>query len=245
MKCAEKAKIKVAFHLEPYKGRTALNVRDDIVYLINTYGNSTAFYRSNDGKPMFYVYDPYHIPTSEWKNILGENGNATIRKTIYDSVMISLYLDHTSQDLVVNGNFDGIYTYFAATGFTYGSTPQNWKSIQAWCKKNQKLFIVSVGPGYNDLRIRPWNEENKRDRRDGAYYDEMWKSALELEPEFVSITSFNEWGEGTQIESAVPKEIDGFVYENYLPYSPNYYMEKTKFWILKLLKNSVNNSLEN
>lgn len=33
----------------------------------------------------------------------------------------------------------------------------------------------------------------------------MWGEALRAEADFISITSFNEWGEGTQIEPAVYK----------------------------------------
>ena len=43
-------------------------------------------------------------------------------------------------------------------------------------------------------------------RENGAYYKKMWKAAARLKPAIISITSFNEWHEGTQIESAVKKE---------------------------------------
>eukprot|EP00960_Hanusia_phi_P034229 750930-Hanusia_phi.AAC.3 len=48
----------------------------------------------------------------------------------------------------------------------------------------------------------------RKPRTDGAYYDKMWQSAVAAQTEFVSITSYNEWGEGTQIEPAVPKTVD-------------------------------------
>lgn len=41
---------------------------------------------------------------------------------------------------ILNAHFDGFYTYFAATGFTYGSTPTNWVSMQKG-KGNGKIFI--------------------------------------------------------------------------------------------------------
>ena len=71
------------------------------------------------------------------------------------------------------------YTYFAATGFTNASTPANWKSMQQWAKAHNKLFIPSVGPGYIDTRIRPWNGSTTRDRENGKYYDDMYKAAIE------------------------------------------------------------------
>lgn len=66
-------------------------------------------------------------------------------------------------------------------------------------KYNLIRFTI-FGNRYDDTRIRPWNAKNKKDRRNGEYYDQMWKSAIELDVPFISITSYNEWHEGTQIE---------------------------------------------
>jgi len=59
-----------------------------------------------------------------------------------------------------------------------------------------------VGPGYNDSLIRPWNTHNEKARDGGRYYDDMWAAAVSAAPEVVSVTSWNEWGEGTQVEPA-------------------------------------------
>jgi hypothetical protein len=39
-------------------------------------------------------------------------------------------------------------------------------------------------------------------REDGATYDSMWRAALAAHADVVTITSYNEWSEGTQIEPA-------------------------------------------
>ena len=59
-----------------------------------------------------------------------------------------------------------------------------------------KLFVPAVGPGYDDTRIRPWNAPNTRDRERGQYYARLWQQALAAQPHAISITSYNEWGEG-------------------------------------------------
>ena len=59
-----------------------------------------------------------------------------------------------------------------------------------------------MGPGYDDSRIRPWNAASWRYRGMGKYYEDMWNAAIQANPLVVAITSFNEWGEGTQIEAA-------------------------------------------
>jgi glycoprotein endo-alpha-1,2-mannosidase len=72
------------------------------------------------------------------------------------------------------------------------------------------LLVPSVGPGYDDSKIRPWNAASVREREGGRYYEKMWRAALAMQPtpRIVSVTSYNEWGEGTQIEGAVAREID-------------------------------------
>ena len=41
-----------------------------------------------------------------------------------------------------------------------------------------------------------------RPRLDGQKYDRMWKTAFGAEADLVTITSYNEWQEGSQIEPA-------------------------------------------
>jgi hypothetical protein len=135
----------------------------DIKYIIDKYSSHESFYKYNN-KPLFYIYDSYLISENEWKEIFKENGKYSIRNTKYDSFIISLYLKKNQNEFIINSGFNGIYTYFASTGFTEGSTLENWQEIKNWCDKNNLLFIPSVGPGYIDTRIRPWNEINTKDR---------------------------------------------------------------------------------
>lgn len=236
LKAAYAVGIQVCVHIEPYPGRTALSVKSDLIYLEENYGSSPAWYRlpAFNNKALYYVYDSYLISPQDWTAILTPEGEHSIRKTPADALLIGLYVKENDKDALLAGGFDGAYTYFATEGFTYGSTPSNWKTIAEWARENGKLFIPSVGPGYDDTRIRPWNTKNQRDRKQGAYYDAMFQAALEVQPQFVSITSFNEWHEGTQIEPAVQKQIEDYTYLDYAPLEPDSYLKQTKAWIEKL-----------
>ena len=75
--------------------------------------------------------------------------------------------------------------------------------------KHTLLFVPSVGPGYVDTAVRPWNSRNRRERRDGEYFSQSLDAAARVMPSLLSLTSFNEWHEGTQIETAVPR--DGYL----------------------------------
>ncbi|HET8628715.1 MAG TPA: hypothetical protein VFL91_14940 [Thermomicrobiales bacterium] len=62
----------------------------------------------------------------------------------------------------------------------------------------QRPFIGTVMPGYDDLRIRP--DGHRRDREGGAYYQSTWQNAIDHQADAVVLTSFNEFFEGTYVE---------------------------------------------
>lgn len=232
---ADKHKLKVAMHSEPFAERKGQRLYDDLKYFIDTYGSHPALYRvkkrtGSPALPFIYVYDSYLTPTEDWINILHPTGKMSIRGTKYDCLCITLLVEEKHKSLIQQANFDGFYTYFAVNGFTYGSTQRNWYHLKQLANQLGKLFIPSVGPGYVDTRVRPWNQVNFRGRNHGMYYASSFQEALKLRTRFVSITSFNEWHEGTQIEPAIPKAISDFTYLDYSPHKPDSYLEATRTW---------------
>lgn len=227
---AARAGLKVCFHIEPYGGRNAESTKENIKSIIDQYGNHPALYKS-EGKPMFFVYDSYITKAEEWATLLQPEGKISIRNSPYDAIMIGLWVKKGEEDFFKQSGFDGFYTYFGATGFTYGSTPANWDGMQKWAAENKKIFIPCVGPGYIDTRVRPWNGKTIRDRENGKYYDRMFKQAIDSHAPFIGITSFNEWHEGTQIEPATPFKSKEFNYLDYSPLAPDYYLKRTAYWI--------------
>ena len=232
LNAAQRHGVKVCFQVEPVVRKTALTTKAAIVFLIDRFGHHPAFYRNEQTRrPIFFIYDSYMIPAQQWAQVLSDTGSNSIRHTPYDADVIGLWVNKEDEQSFIDGAFDGMYTYFASSGFTYGSTPANWGYMQAWALQQHKLFIPSVGPGYNDNRIRPWNKANTKSRQQGRYYDEMFAAALKAKLKMVGITSFNEWHEGTQIEPAQPFTSNGHRYEDYLPLSPDYYLQRTKYWL--------------
>ncbi|KAI2654225.1 Glycoprotein endo-alpha-1,2-mannosidase [Labeo rohita] len=234
---ADKYQLKVVFHIEPYKGRDDANMRENIKYIVERYGNHPAFYRykTSTGKflPLYYIYDSYLQTPDVWAQLLKPNGISTVRDTPYDGIFIALLVDERHKKDILTAGFDGLYTYFATNGFTYGSSHHNWRSIKTFCDYNNLVFIPSVGPGYIDTSIRPWNSQNTRNRINGKYYETSFNAAVDARPQIISITSFNEWHEGTQIEKAIPKTWGKTVYLDYLPHKPTAYLEITQKWARK------------
>jgi len=212
MSTAAERGIKVGFHIEPYDDRSAMSVREDIKYLIDSFGQHPAFYVLDDGRPLVYIYDSYKTEASEWRTVLTSSGDHSIRNTPVDAFAVGLWVEAQDGQKLAKAGFDGAYSYFAADRFVFGSTRQNWPRMSSECKSNGMVFIPSVGPGYKDTRVRPWNDMNTKDRQTGAYYKQGFEHAKRAGVRFVSITSFNEWHEGTQIEAAS-------VRQGYLDYS--------------------------
>lgn len=152
---------------------------------------------------MVYVYDTYLSPASEWAELFSPHSHRSVRGTPLDHLFIALVLHGTDRQFLRDAFADGYYTYFAADGFSYGATSSNWAELSRWAKEDGKIFIPCIGPGYDDTRIRPWNGANKRARRSGAYYRQMFSAAQRTDAQILGLTSYNEWGEGTQLEAAV------------------------------------------
>ena len=50
-----------------------------------------------------------------------------------------------------------------------------WHVVSSFATRNNMILSISVGPGYEDSRIRPWNTQNSRSRQGGKYYDAHWQ----------------------------------------------------------------------
>ena len=210
-------------------------MRDDLQYIHTHYTQHPSFYklehvdRSSGEKrllPLIYIYDSYLSEAREWAKVFKKSGSLSVRGRECDCIAIALLVERSHMQFAVDGGFDGVYTYFAADGFSFGSTFTNWGTISNFAAKTDLLFIPSFGPSYNDLQVRPWNKAATRDRGSGVYYQEGFRSAVKhSRGGILSITSFNEWGEGTQVEPAIPKEEGSRVY---LPGGGDHYLQLTR-----------------
>ena len=75
-------------------------------------------------------------------------------------------------------------------------------------------------------------------RQSGGRYDAHWKGAIDGGADIVTVTSYNEWHEGTQIEPAVPHCFpDGFCSPGYEgsygrsgPAAATSFLDRTREW---------------
>ncbi len=97
--------------------------------------------------------------------------------------------------------FDALYYYDITWERASGAAMASYaRRLADWNKNHgeNRPFVATVMPGYDDLRIRP--DGHRRDREDGAYYRGTWQTAIERRADVVVLTSFNEFKEGSFIE---------------------------------------------
>ncbi|GAB3981575.1 hypothetical protein V1634_31960 [Plantactinospora veratri] len=216
--------LQVAWHLEPYAGRTADSTVADINYIHNRYGGHPAFHRdtAHGNRSAFYVFES--LRTTDWTPLEQVKSNSIVLAQTTDTTKVA--------------HFGGMYTYDGIAG----ATAPGWADASAFCKANGLVWAPSVAPGYLDDRAVPGNTTPTVDRANGAAYDRQWGNALSAAnggpPTWVSITSFNEWHEGSTIEPASANPPGG---HGYLTYSGAYgqtgaaaetaYLDRTRHWV--------------
>ena len=218
LRAASAAGLRVAAHLEPYPGRSVGTVEEDMVHLRLL------------GLRDVWIYNANGFPASSW---------APARARMPADVRVMAQSSNPTQmksgdfaNYARSAAFDGIYTYDAVR-----FAPHEFASVCASARQNHLLCSASVSPGYVANRLKPGDTQFVP-RDAGGRYDATWLGALDSGTDIVSITSYNEWHEGTQIEPAVPYCFgDGFC-------SPGYegaygtsgaaattaYLGRTHFW---------------
>lgn len=231
---AEEYGIKIAFHIEPYSGRSADHLVQDIRYIYDEYGDHPAFYwtretsRHSPGdqpKGLFFLWatvvadgDSQPVDVDYWRaalDILHEGDPGAIVIT-----------DENDPVWVTESHFDGAYNYGVLDVDRVGYRWALGLPAGAW-------YIPGINPGFSARRIG-YEDWVDTPRREGETYRDRWERMFELgvEPDLVAITSFNEWHEGTQIEpAATGKDRPGtYPYLDYETLDPEGYLELTREW---------------
>ncbi len=164
----------------------------------------------------FYLYDSALTPDAEWRTL--NRGVPGAR----------LFANTNMPGKALAGGFAGLYTYDV---YIYDGS-----SFPRMCASARRLGLLcapSVGPGYDAFRAT--GDPRRRSRERGATYDGMWRGAVRAHAPIVTITSYNEWHEGTQIE---PARAVGSPYASYdgaygLVGQPaqRAYLDRTAAWV--------------
>ena len=173
----------------------------DLTYLLARYTQHKAWLRA-DGKPVVFVYGRalHQLSPAEWQEVI-----AQVRRDNPGGV--ALVADALDPKYV--GVFDGASTY-NITGQTQHKTPpqiRDWAHV-AYPKivaaaGPSKISTITVIPGYDDRAVGRPPPRPVTDRWGGETYRVLWQEAVAAAPDYVLITSWNEWHEGSEIEPSV------------------------------------------
>ncbi len=197
---------------------------------LEPYGDRTAstieddlVYLRGHGIRDVYVYGPQDVLPLDW---------AALNEGVID---MRIFAQTGLVGFGSAGRFDGVYTYDV---LVFGGDKLVRYCDQA--RRHGLLCAPSVGPGYDarravgDPRVKP--------RLDGRTYDSMWSAALRARPDVVTVTSYNEWHEGTQIEPARAHRgprgrrylgYDG-AWAKYGAEAERAYLDRTAYWTQRL-----------
>ncbi|MBI5652044.1 MAG: SH3 domain-containing protein [Chloroflexi bacterium] len=167
--------------------------RDDVIrslrYLIATHAQHPAYLKVN-GKPVIFFWREQKWSVDDWRAI--RNAVDPQNKTLWIEEGI---------DVSYLRVFDGHHLYSIAWSPNVEAELRKWPPRIARFGAD-KIWVATVMPGNDDLKTkRP--DSYVRDRQNGEFYRQSWRAAFATYPDWIIITSYNEWVEGTMIEPSV------------------------------------------
>lgn len=160
------------------------------------YRHSPAFLKTRSGIPVVFVYTMSELNHFQWANLLHK-----------------LYTKYHEKVALIGDNADpsylpyeyGVHAYAAtaATSTLRASAINTSVRLKGHATlypgSAKKLLALPVSPGYDDQKLRgTQNPIVARDR--GRRYEATWRAALAGQPDWIVVTSWNEWYEDTAIE---------------------------------------------
>lgn len=222
---ADKHDFKTTIYWEtaPGKGREQIaHAVADLVYVVQKYGPRKSFLKV-DGRPVIFVYGRVmeEVPFASWPAII-----SGARSQAGDFLLVADGYNESFARM-----FDGIHTYNIC-GQVQAKSPdalkswsaQHYSEVVNLARKQNRISCVTVIPGYDDTKIR--KPGLNAARQDGQTYRVLWEEAIRAQPDWVLITSFNEWHEGSEIE---PSWEDGDKYFKLTAeFAPRFLAEKSR-----------------
>jgi hypothetical protein len=186
---------RVAVDLEvtsPFLGNSS-DVQQALRALLDTHAQHPAYLRSGS-KPVVFFWRQQRYDLGTWAAIRAavdpEHRSLWIEEGV-DVAPLSVFDGHHLYSVTWNPPTDLAYT---ATKFARRVRDQATRLGAA------KVYVATVMPGYDDRKLPRGAARYAVGREDGAYYERSWQAAISSAPDWIIITSFNEFHEGTYIE---------------------------------------------
>jgi hypothetical protein len=169
--------------------RSREDVTQSLGYVLGSHAKHPAYLRV-DGKPVIFFWREQKYTVDAWRSI----------RSAVDPNRQSLWIAE-GVDASYLSVFDGHHLYSVAWAKDVGAELRKW-GTRTRSYGADKVWVATVMPGNDDTRTKRQGAY-VRDRRGGEFYRETWRGALSSSPDWIMITSWNEWPEGTMIEPSV------------------------------------------
>ncbi len=192
---SEGALTRLCIYYETVPGLSRDAAVADLTYILTEYGPREAYFKV-EGTPVIFVYGRAigQLSASDWQWVL-----AQVRQRHEALFWADAFILLPS----VPAGFDGVHFYnpvvFIALGADMTVLYKNFVSMaSSW----GLYSAITVIPGYDDSHIgRPF--PIVVGRNGGTRYADLWEAAIAARPDYVLITSYNEWHEGSEIEPSL------------------------------------------
>jgi glycoprotein endo-alpha-1,2-mannosidase len=188
-----------------------------IEWYLSNFTSSPAMLRIG-GVPLIFIWQANSYPASFWQKAFNEI------RTEHNAYFIAEASGNYSDFQVFDGvdiygvNFpmvlDGLATNFTDGNFT-GDTAVSYWGMQWEAALHNRLWFAPAEPGFNDLND-PSEPPKYTPRLNGSVYKATWDLAAGSGADGVTITSWNEWHEGTNIEPAASAPVPWASSDQYL-----------------------------
>jgi len=174
-------------------------IAEELAYIAETYLGHRRMLHF-DGRLVVFLYATMSKHTPEdWTTVCSLLAERGLREKLF---LVAGEIWVHNGDFHQPGLFDGFSAYNQGVKFL---TPKDITdlshTLRGLAKKNEAPFwSATLEPGFEG---RAWHHPGRAvARRDGELYNSLWQALIETDPPLITVCSFNEWGEGTQIEPA-------------------------------------------
>lgn len=155
--------------------------------------STSSSFLSVNGRPVVFVFGVYQIGSTVWNGIV--SALAAAGKSPF------FVGEPANASYALQGAFQ-----YNPNGYTYGDLVTRYGGYMRSLRYNaqvnpsvlQRLWAATVSPGQNKSYFSPLFPQSQ-ERNNGQRYDLTWGAAVSTAPEWVLITSWNEWYEATHI----------------------------------------------
>jgi glycoprotein endo-alpha-1,2-mannosidase len=179
----------------------------ELSYALGRYGKSSSWLKV-DAKPVICTYERVHrqIPMVKWPEIIQRT-----RAKAGDFVLIADgYHGQENADYLFDGvgsfDFEFLPAHLKSEPAKHIDDFRKWAEEQSRAivrirRNHGRIAVLALIPGFDNTKSSP--ARLKMDRADGQPYRVLWESALLAKPDWIVVSSWNEWPEGTEIEPSL------------------------------------------